>query len=77
MGHCFEDSLLLSEEDNVEGQVVHLRLGVEAKCWMMKKLNILVFKFFFFGFSMQDIVKNFGEKCLKIGVIMVMLMNTS
>jgi hypothetical protein len=52
MGHCFDDSLLLSEEDNVEGQVVHLRLGLEAKCWMMKKLNILVFKFLFFGFSM-------------------------
>jgi hypothetical protein len=50
MGHCFEDSLLLSEEYNDEGQVVHLRLGVEAKCWMMKKLNILVFKFFVLWF---------------------------
>jgi hypothetical protein len=32
MGHCFKNSLLLSEEDNVERQVVHLRLGVEDKC---------------------------------------------
>ncbi len=52
MGRCFEDSLLLNEEDNVEGWVVHLRLGVEDKCRTMRKPNILVCKFLFFGFSM-------------------------
>ncbi len=59
MGCCFGYFLLWNKEDNVEGQMVHLRLRVEDKCWMMRKLSILVF-------LCRIVVKNFGEECLKI-----------